>query len=170
MLSMRRRLFACSSLLSLLLLVLVCALWMRSYWARELIALQTDRFVLALHNGRGCAALTCATGTLNLRVNGGSGKTVYYERAIVPFSPVKAPLGMTYNSFPVSNSKWAGTMRIAGAAHWFLATLTTVPPLVWLVRRLRRGSHQLVGHCTKCGYDLRATPDRCPECGAVPAR
>jgi hypothetical protein len=51
---------------------------------------------------------------------------------------------------------------------WFLATLTAAQPAVWVTRRLRlrrKRQRTLKGLCPRCGYDLRATPKRCPECG-----
>jgi hypothetical protein len=49
--------------------------------------------------------------------------------------------------------------------YWFLIALTSVLPFIWAGKRLRRRHRS--GLCPTCGYDLRATPDRCPECGAV---
>ena len=36
-----------------------------------------------------------------------------------------------------------------------------------VARARRRRLTERQGRCAKCGYDLRATPDRCPECGEV---
>jgi hypothetical protein len=47
--------------------------------------------------------------------------------------------------------------------------LSLTMPLIWLKRYQRRRRRHLSGHCVVCNYDLRATPDRCPECGTVPA-
>jgi hypothetical protein len=52
---------------------------------------------------------------------------------------------------------------------WFPALLFAILPALWLRRwRIVRRRTRL-GLCQHCGYDLRATPGRCPECGTVVA-
>ena len=40
-----------------------------------------------------------------------------------------------------------------------------ISPALWLWNRRRFGQVVASGLCPTCGYDLRATPERCPECG-----
>jgi hypothetical protein len=46
--------------------------------------------------------------------------------------------------------------------------LLSVPLLLWWILERTNGRRAVrSSHCAICGYDCRATPDRCPECGAV---
>jgi hypothetical protein len=52
---------------------------------------------------------------------------------------------------------------------WPLVLLTAIPPGLSARRFASRRWRQHLGLCPACGYDLRATPGRCPECGAAAA-
>ena len=67
---------------------------------------------------------------------------------------------------------------VAAGAFWVRSWVTSVPfwaiivvtlalPVSVLRRRVRDRRIIREGRCRACGYDLRATPDRCPECGTV---
>jgi hypothetical protein len=52
-------------------------------------------------------------------------------------------------------------------AHWLVLLLVAAPAVSVGLRSLARRRMLRPGHCLTCGYDLRATPDRCPECGTA---
>ena len=56
---------------------------------------------------------------------------------------------------------------IVTVPHWFLVLLSAIVPSLWLRRRMRALRAARLNVCVACGYDLRATPLRCPECGTV---
>ena len=50
--------------------------------------------------------------------------------------------------------------------YWLIALLAIVLPLAYVSTLLPQLTKRHRGNlCRACGYDLRATPDRCPECG-----
>lgn len=62
-------------------------------------------------------------------------------------------------------------------ASWWAIWATAILPSWWILKRIEAALLALIarhfkpsGFCTICGYDLRATPDRCPECGTIPAK
>lgn len=59
-------------------------------------------------------------------------------------------------------------MLALGIPHWLLVLTFALPLAIWTIRFERRRRRRVAGLCHVCGYDLRATPERCPECGAVP--
>ena len=53
---------------------------------------------------------------------------------------------------------------------WLISVGFGIAPALWLRSQLSRHRRLLPGICPSCKYDLRATPLRCPECGAIPVR
>jgi hypothetical protein len=76
-------------------------------------------------------------------------------------------LGFTHGTGPLNAG--APPSTVVGVPLWLPALLTAIAPVVWLAhipaRRRRRRLER--GQCIHCGFDLRATPARCPECGAA---
>jgi hypothetical protein len=78
------------------------------------------------------------------------------------FSPILVPLPLL---------RIGPKMRYLGYGVYLAMYLTLFAAasfvLAWRASQKRRRVRGSKGQCVKCGYDLRATPDRCPECGTV---
>jgi hypothetical protein len=65
---------------------------------------------------------------------------------------------------------WTGRLTYVTAPWWALVTALGVGPsfrAIGLARARRARMREARGLCARCGYDLRATPEHCPECGSA---
>jgi hypothetical protein len=161
----KRRLLNLLTALSLSLLALVLLSWLRSYLPRD--------FQAASHNGRLLLLFTEEQWSEFVQARD---RTPGYDRIWASATNEAAKegsvLGVAYlvKSTPTSPTSASG-MRIYGrfvmlAVPYPYLLLASGAAAAWSVHALRRHRRRSrAGECANCGYDLRATPDRCPECG-----
>jgi hypothetical protein len=76
--------------------------------------------------------------------------------------------GGAWSSFAVGEIvNWSGSSRATRIRIplWMTIGLLALLPLVRFTRARRASRRAAAGCCLNCGYDLRASPTRCPECG-----
>ena len=177
--AMRRKLFTLAAGTSAVLCVAVCVLWVRSYSVADVWGWggrpDANVSVVSVY-GRIWSEYIREIG-----FTGGAtrppGIQGYYAMPVSgdPFrswEPTWSFCGFRWmESDPLPGEPIPTVLRVLAVPHWALVLATGTLPGIWLVawrRRHRRAPSP--GRCASCGYDLRATPDRCPECGAVPAK
>jgi hypothetical protein len=159
---------------SLLLCVATVVLWVLSYSREDALAdcqPTTERGVIST---RGCLLFydEAAIGSYRFPTPIGWAHVSALTPAtdIADYAPSNTTRFATLAGFGVlagDTGRYTVTARIV--PYWFVVLAAAVLPLAWLrTRRQRRRSPS--GLCPSCGYDLRATPERCPECGTIPAR
>jgi hypothetical protein len=198
---MLRRLFTFVSVLSLLLCVTTCVIWVRSYWQWDLLSnewskaapetgyhgvrLISDAGVLGAEwddvspNPEDLKGIRDAKATRNS--DGWNHETWTDVRRWYFHDPASHWLGIPIgheSGHPLMRGFRLGgpsedvyeTNRAWWTPHWLLAAATAILPVVvgyLRLRTIRRDRRVRAGMCVTCGYDLRASLHRCPECGAA---
>jgi hypothetical protein len=174
---MKRRLLNLMTALSLLLCAAACGLWVRTH------AVYAD--TVYQESPSHAASVVSRAGTLEIR------RHVYDRPRPRPGGPGDGRWHLVTNGFRVTTvageavgynvfgfGRFHARFPLAGSTTdiyvipwWHVVLLTAVPPAVLLRRVARRrikDRRAARGLCPTCGYDLRATTDRCPECGLTP--
>ncbi len=159
---MRRKLFNIAAVLSLVLCVATVAIWIRSHRRSDELCW--------------CSSTTGYIPVVSVQSGEGSAMFVYH-----PTLP-KDRLTFHFQSTPINTFPgwdWPGTSalnrlgfygrwgldRVVFLPFWAVLLVSSFLPAIWLGCQRRRSRRRKLGRCLRCGYDLRATPDRCPECG-----
>ncbi|HZN64858.1 MAG TPA: hypothetical protein VFB66_06120 [Tepidisphaeraceae bacterium] len=191
---MKRRLLNLLTALSLLLCVAVMVLWVWSYWGGSFGRNWGRSDGLKVSRGGWCLSLDGGDFSLVQQVIRDTFQSEDEVREYLGFFEADAmPAGFHWSTNPqpywidhitapptfqwswrgfgilrrsddTDPARWYSEQYIEFPA-WSLSLVTSILPGLWLLRFVRRRRRIRSTLCPSCGYDLRATPDKCPECG-----
>ena len=190
----RATMIKAATAVSLVLSVAVAVLWARSYWwideARYVVAeAEGGQTIWSLNSDCGKLHFQRQRWTPVQADDPGAGPPGFHAQAsFIPrvrgawgapgfrfgeFRMGQAADIMT-TSYPERTTSGSVRRRMSWkwlhVPDWAIVVATAIMPLWGALRMTRRrcdARRRRPGLCRSCGYDLRATPDRCPECGAV---
>ena len=102
----------------------------------------------------------------------GSGNRAIYTIALQQ-SDQRPEIDVSYEDVSPLKTLWYPRSDSYGFQSWYLSVPFWIPTVVFSgllcslygVGFLRRRKRKKLGLCIQCGYDLRASKERCPECG-----
>jgi hypothetical protein len=171
----KRRLLNLLTALSMLLCVAACMMWMRSDRTRDCLSASGPHWASAVESDAGRLSVVITWYEAPKPLPGWQfalhHQELYWDPTLIP--PVWAAFGFEGRreiglpSMASRQPRW--TLSALTVPYWAVFGAGLPAPLLTLMRRVcgrwRRGQ----GRCPVCSYDLRATPNRCPECGTVAA-
>jgi hypothetical protein len=162
--------------LSLLLCLASAVVWVRSYWRLDEVTWDqaagpgADGSFFEFLCGGGGAAIRVGSSRPLLATWEGSGGwhwwRWYGNRPRFAGGWGANRWGFNYDSREDPGVRWWAVVFPLWLPTIFFALL----PLARLALSIRRRRRNRKGRCKNCGYDLRATPERCPECGTFRGR
>jgi hypothetical protein len=165
---MIRRMFTFASALSLLLCVGAAVLWVRSYFIWDSIDDAHSRWSIVVHSDWGDVLVHASATTHSERL----GRRWEYEstKAGRAVTGQFIGFGRPLVSIEDHDGKVTGHQPVYCFPHWAVVVAFGLMPAIVIARRGRQRRKSRGGACRTCGYDLRASSGRCPECGTpIPA-
>src|SRR6185437_11625488 len=163
--TMLKRVLTCCSALSLLLCITTAVLWVRSFYQASEFSIERQGSVHKFESWSGGIWCRLEQDWPDLtNVTNGNYEEPAYHRDFLGFVSSAGREGRCIgigNEWSLS-STYCRSWRLP---YWSLAVLTgvlSIRSLHWLITKRQHARRSRLGHCRQCGYDLRASRERCP--------